>query len=213
MFDSVVSNLRKTYPKDKMQDISTSFCFICLLHLANERGLKLEVGESPDVEDEGEPEEGDNKVGDLWGLKVKSFPSFHTTARELIVVFSSGLPRSKRRSLSVREWIPSDQPRFGLYAHDASICFLCRFVPLFILRIVLFCFRISTSTYRVVVYLPPTSFIWRCLLGFFSGARRSWRERRFDLTYPKLNRSALWPSFTLSDLFEVDTNLTFEHTP
>ena len=61
MFDSVVSDLRKTYPKDKMQDISTSFCFICLLHLANERGLKIEVGESPDAEGEGEPEEGDNK--------------------------------------------------------------------------------------------------------------------------------------------------------
>ena len=72
VFDSVVSNLRKTYPKDKMQDISTSFCFICLLHLANERGLKIEVGESPGVEDEGKPEEGDNMVGDLWGLKVKT---------------------------------------------------------------------------------------------------------------------------------------------
>ena len=71
MFDSVVSNLRRTYPKDKMQDISTSFCFICLLHLANERGLKIEVGESPGAEDEGQPEEGDNKVGDLWGLKVR----------------------------------------------------------------------------------------------------------------------------------------------
>ena len=68
VFDSVVSNLRRTYPKDKMQDISTSFCFICLLHLANERGLKIEVGESPGAEDEGQPEEGDNKVGDLWGL-------------------------------------------------------------------------------------------------------------------------------------------------
>lgn len=73
VFDSVVSTLRKTYPKDKMQDISTSFCFICLLHLANERGLKLEVGESPGAEDEGKPEEGDNKVGDLWGLRVIYF--------------------------------------------------------------------------------------------------------------------------------------------
>lgn len=71
VFDSVVSNLRKTYPKDKMQDISTSFCFICLLHLANERGLKLEVGDSAGAEDEGQPEEGDNKVGDLWGLRVR----------------------------------------------------------------------------------------------------------------------------------------------
>lgn len=73
VFDSVVSNLRKTYPKDKMQDISTSFCFICLLHLANERGLKVEVGDSPEAEDEDQPEEGDNKVGDLWGLRVSLF--------------------------------------------------------------------------------------------------------------------------------------------
>ena len=72
VFESVVSNLRRTYPKDKMQDISTSFCFICLLHLANERGLKIEVGESADAEDEAQPEEGDNQVGDLWGLKVRS---------------------------------------------------------------------------------------------------------------------------------------------
>lgn len=71
VFDSVVLNLRKTYPKDKMQDISTSFCFICLLHLANERGLKIEAGESPGAEGEGKPEEGDNRVGDLWGLKVR----------------------------------------------------------------------------------------------------------------------------------------------
>ena len=60
-----------------MADISTSFCFICLLHLANERGLKLEVGE----EDEGvQPKnieemmanmsEEEARVGNLWGLKV-----------------------------------------------------------------------------------------------------------------------------------------------
>ena len=83
VFDSVVSNLRKTYPKDKMQDISTSFCFICLLHLANERGLKVEVGDSPGAEDEGQPEEGDNKVGDLWGLRVSLFCS--VAVLELIV--------------------------------------------------------------------------------------------------------------------------------
>jgi hypothetical protein len=48
-----------------MDDISTSFCFICLLHLANERGLSIDVGESG-----GDAEEGDNVVGDIWGLKV-----------------------------------------------------------------------------------------------------------------------------------------------
>lgn len=68
VFDSVISNLRRSYPKEKMEEISTSFCFICLLHLANEQGLKIEVGDGEEA-----PvavEEGDNKVGDIWGLKV-----------------------------------------------------------------------------------------------------------------------------------------------
>ena len=54
-----------------MADISTSFCFICLLHLANERGLKLEVGANNEDEPlnmEDLPEEA--RVGNLWGLKV-----------------------------------------------------------------------------------------------------------------------------------------------
>lgn len=29
------------YPKQMMADISTSFCFICVLHLANEKGLVI----------------------------------------------------------------------------------------------------------------------------------------------------------------------------
>jgi condensin complex subunit 2 len=40
-FTSVISGLRKIYPEDKMEEISTSFCFICLLHLANEEGLRI----------------------------------------------------------------------------------------------------------------------------------------------------------------------------
>lgn len=39
----VIESLRSTYPKDKMDEISTSFCFICLLHLANEKGLRIQV--------------------------------------------------------------------------------------------------------------------------------------------------------------------------
>ena len=69
VFDSVVSNLRKTYPKVKMQDINTSFRFICSFHLINERGLKIEVKESPGAEGEGRPEEGNNKVGDFRALR------------------------------------------------------------------------------------------------------------------------------------------------
>ncbi|CAO1627919.1 unnamed protein product [Parajaminaea phylloscopi] len=45
IFRNVLSGLRKVYPKEKMEEISTSFCFICLLHLANEEGLEIKVGD------------------------------------------------------------------------------------------------------------------------------------------------------------------------
>ncbi len=41
-FTQVMQNLEKVYPKQAMNDISTSFCFICVLHLANEKGLVIE---------------------------------------------------------------------------------------------------------------------------------------------------------------------------
>jgi condensin complex subunit 2 len=41
-FTSVMNDLQSVYPKTVMDDISTSFCFICLLHLANEKGLTIE---------------------------------------------------------------------------------------------------------------------------------------------------------------------------
>lgn len=41
-FTSVMNSLQSVYPKQAMADISTSYCFICLLHLANEKGLTLE---------------------------------------------------------------------------------------------------------------------------------------------------------------------------
>lgn len=40
-FTHVMNDLQKVYPKGVMDDISTSFCFICLLHLANEKGLVI----------------------------------------------------------------------------------------------------------------------------------------------------------------------------
>ncbi|CAO2648714.1 Nn.00g096630.m01.CDS01 [Neocucurbitaria sp. VM-36] len=40
-FTDVVNNLQAVYPKQAMADISTSYCFICLLHLANEKGLVI----------------------------------------------------------------------------------------------------------------------------------------------------------------------------
>ena len=71
-FTSVISGLHKVYPKEKMEEISTSFCFICLLHLANERGLKLQVdGEAEaEAEDAMDADDEDRKVGNLWDLKV-----------------------------------------------------------------------------------------------------------------------------------------------
>ncbi|KUJ22599.1 barren [Mollisia scopiformis] len=44
-FTSVMQNLQSVYPKQAMDDISTSYCFICLLHLANEKGLVIEKQE------------------------------------------------------------------------------------------------------------------------------------------------------------------------
>jgi condensin complex subunit 2 len=44
-FTDVMNNLQSVYPKQVMSDISTSYCFICLLHLANEKGLVIDKAE------------------------------------------------------------------------------------------------------------------------------------------------------------------------
>ncbi|KAJ2355677.1 hypothetical protein GGF43_002547, partial [Coemansia sp. RSA 2618] len=41
-FSDVISSLKNVYPAEKLEDLSVSFCFICLLHLANERNLRIE---------------------------------------------------------------------------------------------------------------------------------------------------------------------------
>jgi condensin complex subunit 2 len=41
-FTDIMNNLQHVYPRQQMADISTSFGFICLLHLANEKGLLIE---------------------------------------------------------------------------------------------------------------------------------------------------------------------------
>lgn len=58
-----------------MEEISTSFCFICLLHLANEQGLKLRAPSSSVPDDDGgdemlSEEQGVDKVADIWNLNV-----------------------------------------------------------------------------------------------------------------------------------------------
>jgi condensin complex subunit 2 len=40
-FTEIISGLKNVYAEDTMKDISVSFCFICLLHLANEKNLKI----------------------------------------------------------------------------------------------------------------------------------------------------------------------------
>ena len=45
-FTDVINNLQTVYPKQAMADISTSYCFICLLHLANEKGLVINNAEN-----------------------------------------------------------------------------------------------------------------------------------------------------------------------
>ncbi|KAK6362801.1 hypothetical protein TWF730_000256 [Orbilia blumenaviensis] len=41
-FTTLMNGLKTYYPKQAMNDISTSYCFISLLHLANEKGLQIE---------------------------------------------------------------------------------------------------------------------------------------------------------------------------
>jgi len=41
-FTGVIKDLKKAYPETKLKDISVAFCFICLLHLANEKKLVIE---------------------------------------------------------------------------------------------------------------------------------------------------------------------------
>ncbi|GAA5987752.1 hypothetical protein JCM11641_006519 [Rhodosporidiobolus odoratus] len=73
----VLTQLRKQYPKDKMDEISTSYMFICLLHLANEKGLRIQmpelkkaVGELVEGDGEDGEEEVRKLVGGIEGLRV-----------------------------------------------------------------------------------------------------------------------------------------------
>ncbi|KAJ7695086.1 condensin complex subunit 2/barren [Mycena rosella] len=75
VFSSVISGLQRSYPRDKMEEISTSFCFICLLHLANEQGLKLESAVDGSAPMESVVEEDVKKVGNIWDLKIYRDPN------------------------------------------------------------------------------------------------------------------------------------------
>ncbi|KAJ2856583.1 hypothetical protein J3B02_001515 [Coemansia erecta] len=45
-FSEIVGGLKNVYPREKLDELSISFCFICLLHLANERNLRIVGNES-----------------------------------------------------------------------------------------------------------------------------------------------------------------------
>jgi len=100
-FDEVIVGLQHSYPGDKLAEISTSFCFICLLHLANERGLKLESGEvAPGPSSTPEVEE-DEKVGNIWSLKVSQI--VFDTSLALGVDKTIGFPGHEYYTRSVAE--------------------------------------------------------------------------------------------------------------
>lgn len=45
-FTEIIGGLSKMYPEQKLKEISVPFCFICLLHLANEKNLSIEGSEN-----------------------------------------------------------------------------------------------------------------------------------------------------------------------
>lgn len=50
-FTNIMNGLQSVYPAQAMSDISTSYCFICLLHLANEKSLVLQNRQEGDFEE------------------------------------------------------------------------------------------------------------------------------------------------------------------
>lgn len=47
-FTEIVDTIGEMYRPEEKKDLSTSFCFICLLHLANEHGLSIDATENHD---------------------------------------------------------------------------------------------------------------------------------------------------------------------
>lgn len=76
--DTILTGLKGQYGQDQLEEISTSFCFICLLHLANEEGLAVKHAAVVDDEDEGAPEDTETDaegfVGALGQLQVARDP-------------------------------------------------------------------------------------------------------------------------------------------
>lgn len=61
-FTDVLQDLRRLYHPKVFRDISVPFCFICLLHLANERNLT--IGRSSSSNDDDDDDEDDFVLGE-----------------------------------------------------------------------------------------------------------------------------------------------------
>lgn len=67
-FTDMINGLKKVYPEQQMRDISTSYCFICLLHLANEKGLVLS-SDGDGVLGRGEVDDVQERLDEIWVRK------------------------------------------------------------------------------------------------------------------------------------------------
>ena len=48
-FSNLINNLSKSYPSEALADVSVPYCFICLLHLANENNLEIKPTADSDL--------------------------------------------------------------------------------------------------------------------------------------------------------------------
>ncbi len=48
-FSSLIKNLSKSYPSEALAEVSVPYCFICLLHLANENNLEIQSTDNKDL--------------------------------------------------------------------------------------------------------------------------------------------------------------------
>ena len=85
-FSQALDGLQSMYAPSKFSEISTSFCFICLLHLANEEGLEIQVPTGEEPASAGailsatrtgqmEHDDDDGHVGHLERLRIRRDPA------------------------------------------------------------------------------------------------------------------------------------------
>lgn len=48
-FSNLINNLSKSYQSDALAEVSVPYCFICLLHLANEKNLDIQLNDKNDL--------------------------------------------------------------------------------------------------------------------------------------------------------------------